>query len=101
MQVPAAATCSWEELLHQQGAYDKIIFSREISKNKNLNGWINQRAIGAVYQPIREKFGNYISSVIPQRYDAFLFFDQTNALHPINPPSKTVSAQSDTSHWEY
>jgi erythromycin esterase len=101
MQVPAAIPGSWEEILHQQGADDKIIISSEIRKDRNLNGWINQRAIGAVYQPKREKFGNYIPSVIPQRYDAFLFFDQTNALHPINPPQKFISSQSDTTHWDF
>ena len=34
------------------------------------------------YHPL-DKTGIYSLSVIPNRYDAFLFFDHTNALHPI------------------
>ena len=101
MQVPAAVAGSWEEILHEQGAFNKIIFSREIIRNRNLNGWINQRAIGVVYQPKREKLGNYMPSIIPQRYDAFLFIDQTNALHPIDSPVRSALTQSDTTHWDY
>jgi erythromycin esterase-like protein len=47
-----------------------------------LSKQVGHRAIGVVYNPAREQ-GNYVPSVIPKRYDAFLFFDKTTALHPI------------------
>jgi erythromycin esterase-like protein len=37
-----------------------------------------------VYNPEHERFGNYVPSILPERYDAFIFIDETNALHPIN-----------------
>jgi len=40
------------------------------------------RAIGVVYHPNRER-GNYVPTVLPDRYDAFLYIDQSEALHPL------------------
>jgi len=42
------------------------------------------RAIGVVYDPMYESFGNYVPTVLPQRYDAFLYIDETTALHPLH-----------------
>jgi len=36
---------------------------------------IDHRAIGVVYYPQRERYGNYVPSLLPQRYDAFIFLD--------------------------
>lgn len=83
MRVPEAIKGSWEEFLHRDGATDKIILSRELANNTQLKKSIGHRAIGVVYNPSREQ-GNYVPSIIPQRYDAFLFIDQTTALKPIN-----------------
>jgi erythromycin esterase len=35
-----------------------------------------------VYNPNREA-GNYVPSDLPNRYDAFIFIDKTQALHPL------------------
>ena len=40
------------------------------------------RAIGVVYKPNQER-GNYVPTILLQRYDAFLYIDQTEALHPL------------------
>jgi erythromycin esterase-like protein len=82
MNVPKAMKGSWEEFLHRNGGTNKIIFSREIENNPALQKSIGHRAIGVVYNPGREQ-GNYVPSIIPKRYDAFVFIDQTSALHPI------------------
>jgi erythromycin esterase-like protein len=42
------------------------------------------RAIGVVYRPKHEHFGNYVPSKIPYRYNAFIYLDETSALHPIH-----------------
>jgi erythromycin esterase-like protein len=42
------------------------------------------RAIGVVYHPEYEHFGNYVPTVLPRRYDAFLYLDKTRALHPLH-----------------
>ena len=82
MEVPPAAKGSWEEALHRAGAYDKMLFFDR--DNRHLfSETIGHRAIGVVYRPEYEQYGNYVPSVIGARYDAFIFIDQTKALKPI------------------
>jgi len=38
------------------------------------------RAIGVVYNPMRENPGNYVPTILPRRYDAFIFIPRTTAL---------------------
>ncbi|MDF7812506.1 erythromycin esterase family protein [Hymenobacter sp. YC55] len=101
MTVPAATRDSWEHQLHQQLAGDNaLLLSSELREHKELQQPIGHRAIGVVYRPEFERFGNYVPSVIPDRYDAFLFIDETQALHPLpthadehNPPDLYPSGQ--------
>jgi erythromycin esterase-like protein len=88
MKVPAAQDGSWEQILHSDGGTDKLLLSRELRDNKRLKRSIGHRAIGVVYNPSMERYGNYVPSIIPQRYDAFLFIDQTQALNPLETPVK-------------
>src|SRR5262245_59941874 len=41
------------------------------------------RAIGVVYHPEVDQLGNSVPTVLPCRYDAFVFLDTTHALHPL------------------
>jgi erythromycin esterase len=82
MEVPPAPANSWEGYLHRLGAANKIIFSRELDQSAMLQESIGHRAIGVVYDPRNER-GNYVPSIIPKRYDAFIYIDKTSALHPI------------------
>jgi erythromycin esterase-like protein len=80
MKLPKARQGSWEELLHETGAYDKYILSSDI---KDLDSPIGHRAVGVVYDPDYEA-GNYVPSVLPERYEAFVFLDKTKALHAMH-----------------
>jgi erythromycin esterase-like protein len=82
MRVPPAPAGSWEGMLHKIGPTDKIIFSSAIADNAAMQQKIGHRAIGVVYNPNQEE-GNYVPSVIPGRYDAFIYIDQSTALHPL------------------
>jgi erythromycin esterase-like protein len=44
------------------------------------------RAIGVVYRPEFERSGNYVPTVLPRRYDALLYLDETHALHRLPVP---------------
>ena len=83
MVVPPARQHSWEDLLHKSGAFDKLFVFNEDNR-KYFTGWIGHRAIGVVYNPEYEQFGNYVPSQIGNRYDAFIFIDQTKALEPLD-----------------
>lgn len=80
--VPPAMKNSWEHALHNTGAHNKLlIFNGE---NRHLfNDWIGHRAIGVVYNPEDEAYGNYVPSKMGSRYDAFIFIDETKALSPL------------------
>lgn len=81
MQVPPAIRNSWEELLHRHGAEDKLLVfgGQETAMDEMV---IGHRAIGVVYHPEWES-GNYVPTVIPMRYHAFVYLDQTTAVRPI------------------
>jgi erythromycin esterase len=81
MNVPPAREGSWEALLQEAGDHEKIIFSKDIKAESLLQKPWAHRAIGVVYHPEREKYGNYVPSIIPKRYDAFVFLPETQALH--------------------
>jgi len=100
MNVPAAQEGSWEHLLHQLSVPDKIILSKELKGNRSLNKWISHRAIGVVYNPQIEHLGNYVPSILPRRYDAFIFLDKTTALHPLQTPVN-ANEPPDTYPWGY
>lgn len=52
--------------------------------NTENNKSMGQRAIGVVYNPKYEKYGNYVATKLSSRYDALLFIDKTNALSPLH-----------------
>jgi erythromycin esterase len=84
MIVPPAHECSWEQIMHQAGAEDKLLLFPESQMTRELLERRGHRAIGVVYHPEYERFGNYVPTVLPRRYDAFVYLDQTQALHPLH-----------------
>lgn len=86
MPVPPAREGSWEALLHEQSPTDRYYLSSDLKKSHRLRRSVPHRAIGVVYHPERERYGNYVPSIIPERYDAFIFLDKTQALHPLHIP---------------
>jgi erythromycin esterase-like protein len=99
MNVPEARDESWESLLHQLGFQEVMLFSTDLRKHGLFNEFIDHRAIGVVYDPTKDHSRNYVPSRIPERYDAFVFLDKTNALHPlkIQPEKREIP---DTYPWE-
>jgi erythromycin esterase len=83
MRVPPARAGSWEDVLHQAGAEDKLLLMPESHRAGSLRKRRGHRAIGVVYHPEYEYLGNYVPTVLPRRYDAFLYLDETQALHPL------------------
>ncbi len=82
MEVPKAKKGSIESILHEQNTDGYLLFSQE--KEDFYNKPIPHRAIGVVYDPAMEKYGNYVPSILPQRYNALIFINETKALHPLH-----------------
>jgi erythromycin esterase-like protein len=83
MQVPEATQGSWEQILHQLSPSNKIVLSKEIEGDKYFKRPVDHRAIGVVYRPDQVQFGYYVPTILPKRYDAFIYIDKTTALNPI------------------
>lgn len=81
MKVPPGRSGSWEDVLHSVGGDRMLIFDK--SPSPELSAVRGHRAIGVVYRPQFEQYGNYVPTVLPRRYDAFLFIDRTNAVRPL------------------
>jgi protein-L-isoaspartate(D-aspartate) O-methyltransferase len=45
-----------------------------------------ERYIGVIYRPETERWSHYSESVLPEQYDAFVWFDETRALEALGPP---------------
>jgi erythromycin esterase-like protein len=84
MRVPPAREGSWEDVLHRTGGANKLLLLDEVRTVDEFNSERGHRAIGVVYHPEYEQFGNYVPTVLPRRYDAFCYFDETRALHPLH-----------------
>jgi erythromycin esterase-like protein len=80
--VPPSQKGSWEEMLHHIRTGSLYIRCYNLRNDVSLLKWIPQRALGAVYQASKDS-QVYVPSVIPWRYDAFIFIDETHALHPL------------------
>jgi Erythromycin esterase homolog len=91
MQLASADDSSWEQKMHQLNSDNKIILSKDIRNYPNMLRWISQIAVGVIYHPL-QKAGTYSLSVVPNRYDAYIFIDHTNALHPIETVVKGTTA---------
>jgi erythromycin esterase len=84
MKMPEASKGSWEYLLHTAGTDNKLLLMDNLATNDMfMENHIGHRAIGVVYNPKLEQ-GNYVPSILPLRYDAFIYLDETSALYPLH-----------------
>jgi erythromycin esterase-like protein len=83
IQVPPARRYSLEDVLHTAAPPQALLIVPPADRPDVLTEELDHRAIGVVYQPDRERWGNYVPTVLGDRYDAFLWFDSTEAVHPL------------------
>lgn len=95
MTVPAALEGSLEDLLH--GAIGQAAVLRFPADRTSgwLGDWLGHRAIGVIYHPERER-GNYVPTRIGARYDALMWFEDTEALHPLHHEPRPTEPELET-----
>lgn len=84
MRVPEARRGSWEAIFHDAGAHDKLVLLEGMDEVDGALDARGHRAIGVVYHPEREAYGNYVPTVLPYRYDAMLYIDRSHAVRPLH-----------------
>jgi erythromycin esterase-like protein len=89
LPVPDARAGSHEDFLHRALGRPAVLVFGHDRAGPWLSAWLGHRAIGVVYQPIRES-RNYVPTRMGDRYDALIWFEQTEALRPLHhePPPR-------------
>lgn len=99
MEVPPAPPGTHEDLLHRAVGEPSMFLFGDDRTTPWLSGRRGHRAIGVVYDPARDPLGNWVPTTMGQRYDAFLSFDVTTALHPLGPATSAPGGERDTEPW--
>jgi erythromycin esterase-like protein len=84
MDVPPARAGSLEALLHDAVGEDALFVVPPAGRPEWLDRRLGHRAIGVFYRPERERWGNYVPTVLGERYDAFLYLEDTSPLQPLH-----------------
>ena len=84
LDIPPAMEGSWEHMLHTAGPEDKLLLMDPWKSDSLFNQSIGHRAVGVVYNPEYENKKNYVPSLLPTRYDAFIYLEETSAVHPLH-----------------
>ena len=64
--VPQAQPGSWEDLMHKAGARNQYLLFND-GNRREFKKTIGHRAIGVVYRPEFEQYGNYVPSDMSSR----------------------------------
>lgn len=89
LPLPPAVEGSFEDLMHHAGrpvAY--WLFDPGDRHDGPLAAPCGLRAVGVVYQPEFDARDNYLATILPGRFDAFIFIDRTQALEIPASPSE-------------
>jgi erythromycin esterase-like protein len=89
MRVPPARAGSLEARLHDAGGGADLLLLFDGADDGGIPGFdapLDHRAIGVVYDPAHERWGNYVPTIVPRRYDALLFIDESDAVDPLRMP---------------
>lgn len=85
MELPEAKKQSLEHLFHMAGTENKLLITEDIMNHDVfMENHIGHRAVGVVYHPAYEQYGNYVPTILPLRYDAYIHIDETRALYPLH-----------------
>jgi erythromycin esterase len=89
MRIPEARAGSYEAAMHQAVGRDSMFIFRDEDDEATLRlrEPRSNRAIGVVYDPRTEHWGNYVPTVLPQRYDAFIYIEETKPVDPLHMPA--------------
>jgi erythromycin esterase-like protein len=88
LHVPPARANSFEHELHEADIGDALrVFSgNDDGGIEGLDDPIGHRAIGVVYDPRNEAWGNYVPTIVPRRYDAFMYVEETTGVDALHMP---------------
>ncbi|MFN3651173.1 MAG: erythromycin esterase family protein [Armatimonadota bacterium] len=96
LPVPPGRPGSWEHALHEATGRDSLLLLEGEQAAAPLQRERGHRAIGVVYHPEWEAFGNYVPTVLPRRYDALLYVEESHAVRPLHMRAKHTREAPET-----
>jgi erythromycin esterase len=100
MQVDDALPDSWEGILHTTLGEDSLlIFTESQDASQAFSEVRGHRAIGVVYDPYIDRSGSYVPTSLSERYDAFVYLEETRALHPMHIRPEAALEPPETYPW--
>jgi len=79
---------SYERLCHDTGR-DRFLLDLSPGRNEPLRRRLSEprleRFIGVIYRPDTELWSHYSEAVLPEQFDAYVWFDETQAVTPLGP----------------
>jgi len=90
---------SWEQQFVQAGVGQSLTDWRGAHNQglrQALSETLLQRAIGVIYRPQTERQSHYFESVLGEQYDAYLWFETTTPVTPLDAPAGEASHETDT-----
>jgi protein-L-isoaspartate(D-aspartate) O-methyltransferase len=90
MEVRPSLEGSYERACHDAGIERFLLDMREDEERLELRETLKtprlERFIGVIYRPDTERYSHYAEAVLPQQFDAYVWFDNTRAVEAL--PSK-------------
>lgn len=97
MDVLPAREDSWESLFRESGMPRSLTDWRQ-QAHCDLREALSQarleRAIGVVYRSDTEYLSHYFKAVLAEQFDAFVWFEQTQAVRPLGPEHTRAMAET-------
>lgn len=88
MKIPPARAGSLEEICHRAAleldSKNYFLFFDEQDRSAAFTSVLGHRAIGVVYHPEHESRGQYVPTILSERYDAFIYLDRTQAIQSLS-----------------
>ena len=95
-QVRPSLAGSYERMSHDAGVARFLLDLREGQKEAVVEALLEprlERFIGVIYRPETERWSHYAQAVLPNQFDAWVWFDETEAVTPL--PGKQLSGEDD------
>ncbi len=86
-QVRPSLAGSYERVSHEAGVERFLLDLRQGVNEAAVEGLMEprlERFIGVIYRPETERWSHYAQAVLPNQFDAWVWFDETSAVTPLD-----------------
>jgi protein-L-isoaspartate(D-aspartate) O-methyltransferase len=89
MRVQSSRPDSYERIAHDSGVPAFLLHLRDPHRDELREELADprlERAIGVVYRPATELQSHYFQAVLPEQFDEYIWFDESEAVQPLSLP---------------